>query len=794
MNQIFLSSFAVDITPARAGAGRRRRRCSTPSTQSELRRLRAPPLQDALVGERRLGRRKISSYRRRVPRRSRGAHPRHPGDRPLAVALGQSADPRVRQHHDAGHRVRSLRLSRSRSARAASSPTCSPARTPPRRRTRATRATWRRTTPVDCCLSGSDLVCPPRWSRSDRGGALRAPRRLRCSLLPAAGLHLGGERNPFPPPPTRHRRRRRGQPPPSGDVTVTIDTPAASPIPASAPAASSTSARTSTSGGSDFVDGTSVKVTVTAKGSSPIVENGQLVLSTVGRCRRLHRSGEPRRSAERHVHADRDRRQLGRHDRQGARSTSPSTRARRWSSPRPIAGKSYKRSLTIEVVATDAFGLRAAHRPPRSATSRSRSSTPASPTPSGARSTSTRQMPPLFGDQLLTVVADQRQRAAHRGAGHLPHRQRRSRSSRAPTPCPGEIVGGIVEISAVIQDNAGVLDSSVIAVIGDDTSTPLFELPLKPQGGGVYSALFDSAQLTSCTDPPATGLCIVFPTMSFRASDCSATRPSSATSSPSTTSPPVADLDSAEPARHRRSTESCAAPGRSIRWASTGSSATCPTTTRWSRRCSICARASRTTGTAPRGSRTSPSPASIADRDQRLHPRRRDPAADRRHRRQRHLRFDQPAARPDHPAARRQQPGAQGPPRPGAAGRPGRLHPRSQHSLDPDQPLRPRRGPPAARCAVHSGPADGGHQLRVRHPRHLVGGADRQAPGARAVSSIPAPTTSTRAGPASRSAPPTRRETSACRRRCACTSSTRGVSGFATAPPASAGAAARLHR
>ncbi len=85
-------------------------------------------------------------------------------------------------------------------------------------------------------------------------------------------------------------------------------------------------------------------------------------------------------------------------------------------------------------------------------------------------------------------------------------------------PSPGEVVGGIVPISATIADDSGVLDSSVVAIIGDQ-DTPVFELPLHPNGGGVYSALFDTANLTRCAEPPATSLCLVYPTISFRASD-----------------------------------------------------------------------------------------------------------------------------------------------------------------------------------------------------------------------------------------------------------------------------------
>ena len=72
------------------------------------------------------------------------------------------------------------------------------------------------------------------------------------------------------------------------------------------------------------------------------------------------------------------------------------------------------------------------------------------------------------------------------------------------TPVPGEIVGGVVNISATITDESGVLDSSVIAVIGDQQGNPIFRLQLIPQGSGVYSILFDALNLTRCGPTPST--------------------------------------------------------------------------------------------------------------------------------------------------------------------------------------------------------------------------------------------------------------------------------------------------
>jgi hypothetical protein len=85
-------------------------------------------------------------------------------------------------------------------------------------------------------------------------------------------------------------------------------------------------------------------------------------------------------------------------------------------------------------------------------------------------------------------------------------------------PAVGAVVGGVVQITATVTDPSGVLDSSVIAIVGDQ-DTPEFSLPLEPQGAGVYGTLFDTNNLTPCKPPPDTGLCLVFPTISFRASD-----------------------------------------------------------------------------------------------------------------------------------------------------------------------------------------------------------------------------------------------------------------------------------
>jgi len=86
------------------------------------------------------------------------------------------------------------------------------------------------------------------------------------------------------------------------------------------------------------------------------------------------------------------------------------------------------------------------------------------------------------------------------------------------TPAPGEIVGGVIRIAANIADGAGLNASTLQVLVGDKTN-PQFALPLTLDATGAYSVLFDTKNLTPCKPAPDTSLCIVFPTLSFRASD-----------------------------------------------------------------------------------------------------------------------------------------------------------------------------------------------------------------------------------------------------------------------------------
>ena len=150
--------------------------------------------------------------------------------------------------------------------------------------------------------------------------------------------------------------------------------------------------------------------------------------------------------------------------------------------------------------------------------------------------------PPLTGPQLLIITA---------------HNARGTRSESRTTfvvdelgptitntsPAPGEVVGGVVKIKATIADDAQVLPSSIVVLIGNTTDTK-FELPLAEEGKGVYSVLFDTAKLTACgLGAPASGLCLVFPTLSFRAADLLGNETTVAYEIAIDNQPPLLDLD-----------------------------------------------------------------------------------------------------------------------------------------------------------------------------------------------------------------------------------------------------------
>jgi hypothetical protein len=125
---------------------------------------------------------------------------------------------------------------------------------------------------------------------------------------------------------------------------------------------------------------------------------------------------------------------------------------------------------------------------------------------------------PLDGDQVLKVTA------SNVGGTRSEASVRFTIDNKGPEitatePKEASVVGGIIRLRAKVTDPSGVLGNTVTAVVGNRQDVN-FKVELKPEGEpGFYSELFDTARLTSCKSPGDGKLCIIFPNLSFRASD-----------------------------------------------------------------------------------------------------------------------------------------------------------------------------------------------------------------------------------------------------------------------------------
>lgn len=154
--------------------------------------------------------------------------------------------------------------------------------------------------------------------------------------------------------------------------------------------------------------------------------------------------------------------------------------------------------------------------------------------------------PPLRGEQLLSVIAknDNGTRTVATARFIV---DEDGPVIDSTTPGPSDVVGRVIELRAHVSDDAGVVDSSVVALIGDQT-TPMFRLNLIARGSGIYSAPFDTAQLTRCgllnggLPTPGT-YCMVYPTVSFRAADALGNETTLSYSFGIDNQPPLLDLN-----------------------------------------------------------------------------------------------------------------------------------------------------------------------------------------------------------------------------------------------------------
>jgi len=354
---------------------------------------------------------------------------------------------------------------------------------------------------------------------------------LACALGALACSKGGNNGNQPPPPPTTGTGGSGGTgistgtggvppppPPPSGMVTIMIQQPTAGLV---APAGSLVAVRVTATvdQGTDVIDPTSVEATVTAKGDSAPVDSTMLApqgMDVYGG--RLSIGDRPTGDYTLTVTGASSGGMKGTASIDFQIDGGPLLFVR---TPQPL--HSYKDLLVIEVVADPGpFG-------PLDGPHATVANYPVQLDPVPGVDNTYRGMldlnnpapgmivEQLIDQQLLTVWATNAN--GKRVDIHLVFIIDESGPTiTKTTPAAGQIVGDIMTISASISDPSGVLDSSVIAVIGDDTHPALFNVQLKPDGLGSYSVLFDTRRLTGCDDPPsASNLCIVYPSIPFRA-------------------------------------------------------------------------------------------------------------------------------------------------------------------------------------------------------------------------------------------------------------------------------------
>ena len=139
--------------------------------------------------------------------------------------------------------------------------------------------------------------------------------------------------------------------------------------------------------------------------------------------------------------------------------------------------------------------------------------------------------PPLDGDQIVTVTATN-------GNGNKSVGTRKfTIDNTGPTisatkPATGDMIGRIISIEAKVDDPAGVMKASVIAVVAHGDIH--FEVNLVQGVDGTYRNLFDTTQLPTYA---------IFPSISFRAQDVLGNESSVGYLVSLDNTPPILDLD-----------------------------------------------------------------------------------------------------------------------------------------------------------------------------------------------------------------------------------------------------------
>jgi hypothetical protein len=320
---------------------------------------------------------------------------------------------------------------------------------------------------------------------------------------------------------------------PSGTVDVTILAPIAGGNPLSTNGPVDISAKVVITGGTDVVDPQSVTATLTAQGSNVVLATGPLVGPTgpmgdtyTGKLPLLGlKSGAYTIT----VSAESSTKQ------KGAKTVDVTVDAGPLITViSPLPGRHYKGSIVV-LVAIDPDVKAPVAQIGAMPVALAKTSTPGL-----YRAVFDLTLPiPLEGEQLFVVTAED----ANKVTSEVKFTfvvDLVGPTITNTTPIPGEIVGGIINLKASIADDAGLNVSTVQVIIGDNKTTQ-FRLPLKSDGAGGFGAVFDTNNLTKCGLGSA-AICIVRPTVSFRAADILGNETTVSYEIAVDNFPPVADL------------------------------------------------------------------------------------------------------------------------------------------------------------------------------------------------------------------------------------------------------------
>jgi hypothetical protein len=325
--------------------------------------------------------------------------------------------------------------------------------------------------------------------------------------------------------------------PPSGTVKIDIQSPMGGSI-LSGNAAADVAAKITITGGTDIIDPATVRVSIAGTGFMAAVSAAPLVGPTGADMSlfsgKLSLAGLPSGSYTLTVSASSSTGVMG-----SAMETLSLDAGPKITVISPIPGHHYKGSLIVQAI-IDPGDFMPASNITCSIAGQAIMLQPAGP-PNVYRAVFDLTMPSALSDDQVFDIAAQDNRKVTTEIKFVFNVDTRGPTITSTTPPPGAIVGQVIRLSASIADPAGLDLSSLQVLIGDKTN-PQFKLPLMPDGTGAFSALFDTRQLTSCKLPPSTSLCIVRPTVSFRAADALGNETTVSYEIALDNLPPIADL------------------------------------------------------------------------------------------------------------------------------------------------------------------------------------------------------------------------------------------------------------